>query len=87
MYDDGGLASGAPFPFALLSGRVPPREDNLDAIADTRTTVSQEVHEQFLEDIGALGRVYQAFGFQLELSVDSGAGRQGAVALRTSRMT
>jgi SpoVK/Ycf46/Vps4 family AAA+-type ATPase len=35
----------------------PATEDYLDAIDDTRTTVSREVHEQFLEDIGALGRV------------------------------
>ena len=32
-------------------------EDYLAAIAETRTTVSAEVHQDFLEDIDALGRV------------------------------
>ncbi|MFJ6280465.1 MULTISPECIES: ATP-binding protein [Arthrobacter] len=38
-------------------GKGPSTQDYLDAIDDTRTTVSEQVHEQFLEDIGALGRV------------------------------
>ncbi|MDF9276830.1 GNAT family N-acetyltransferase [Arthrobacter sp. EH-1B-1] len=35
----------------------PATQDYLDAIEDTRTTVSEEVHRQFLEDIDVLGRV------------------------------
>jgi len=37
--------------------RGPVTQDYLDAIADTRTTVSEEVQQEFLEDIDALGRV------------------------------
>ncbi|GAA4053221.1 hypothetical protein GCM10023063_47010 [Arthrobacter methylotrophus] len=35
----------------------PVTQDYLDAIADTRTTVSDAVYEEFLEDIDVLGRV------------------------------
>jgi len=35
----------------------PSTRDYLDAIGDTRTTVSAEVQADFLEDIEALGRV------------------------------
>jgi SpoVK/Ycf46/Vps4 family AAA+-type ATPase len=57
VYDDGGVASGG-----QLSVRRPPRkgpsnQDYLDAVGATRTTVGQDVHEQFLEDIDSLGRV------------------------------
>ena len=47
-------------PPPALRGAVrkgPATQDYLDAIAETRTTVSKEVHEQFLEDIEDLGRV------------------------------
>lgn len=49
VYDDGAAAP---------NGRKGPvTQDYLDAIADTRTTVSAEVHQDFLEDIDVLGRV------------------------------
>ena len=35
----------------------PVTQDYLDAIADTRTTVSEQVYQEFLEDIDVLGRV------------------------------
>ena len=56
VYDDGGLASSGSPPSASVR-KGPSTQDYLDAIADTRTTVSDEVHQQFLEDIDALGRV------------------------------
>jgi transitional endoplasmic reticulum ATPase len=55
--DDGGLGSGGPLSVRGAVRKGPSTEDYLDAIADTRTTVSAEVHQEFLEDIDALGRV------------------------------
>jgi transitional endoplasmic reticulum ATPase len=49
VYDDGASTGSG-------ERKGPSTQDYLDAIADTRTTVSKEVHEQFLEDIEALGR-------------------------------
>lgn len=71
VYDDGGTGGGAasgasPAPASngpasngpASNGRKgPTTQDYLDAIADTKTTVSEEVHEEFLEDIDVLGRV------------------------------
>jgi hypothetical protein len=57
VYDDGGLASGGTVSVREAVRKGPATEDYLDAIGETRTTVSQEVHELFLEDIDALGRV------------------------------
>jgi len=57
VYDDGGLASGGTVAIREAVRKGPATQDYLDAIAETRTTVSKEVHEQFLEDIDALGRV------------------------------
>ena len=55
--DDGGLGSGGALSVRGAVRKGPSTEDYLDAIADTRTTVSAEVHQEFLEDIDALGRV------------------------------
>jgi transitional endoplasmic reticulum ATPase len=57
VYDDGGLASGGDVSIREAVRKGPATQDYLDAIGDTRTTVSKEVHELFLEDIDALGRV------------------------------
>ena len=57
VYDDGGLASGGGVSVREAVRKGPATQDYLDAIADTRTTVSDEVHQEFLEDIDALGRV------------------------------
>ena len=57
--DDGGSTpAGAPVPGAGGSGRRgPSTEDYLDAISETKTTVSEEVAAAFLEDIEQLARV------------------------------
>jgi SpoVK/Ycf46/Vps4 family AAA+-type ATPase len=55
--DDGGLASAGGVAVREAARKGPTTQDYLDAIADTRTTVSDDVHEEFLEDIDALGRV------------------------------
>jgi len=57
VYDDGGLASGGALSVREAVRKGPSTEDYLDAISDTRTTVSAEVHQDFLEDIDSLGRV------------------------------
>jgi SpoVK/Ycf46/Vps4 family AAA+-type ATPase len=57
VYDDGGLASGARPSVREAVRKGPSTQDYLDAIAETRTTVSKEVHQDFLEDIDALARV------------------------------
>ena len=57
MYDDGGLASGGDVSVRAAVRKGPSTQDYLDAIGDTRTTVSAEVQADFLEDIEALGRV------------------------------
>jgi SpoVK/Ycf46/Vps4 family AAA+-type ATPase len=57
VYDDGGAASSGSASIREAVRKGPSTQDYLDAIADTRTTVSDEVHQQFLEDIDALGRV------------------------------
>ena len=57
MYDDGGAASGGDAASRAAVRKGPSTQDYLDAIGDTRTTVSDEVHQEFLEDIDALGRV------------------------------
>ena len=57
VYDDGGLASGGTVSVREAVRKGPSTQDYLDAIAETRTTVSEEVHQDFLEDIDALGRV------------------------------
>jgi transitional endoplasmic reticulum ATPase len=57
VYDDGGLASGGTVSVREAVRKGPSTQDYLDAIAETRTTVSAEVHQDFLEDIDALGRV------------------------------
>jgi SpoVK/Ycf46/Vps4 family AAA+-type ATPase len=51
-----GASSGGPAP-ASNARKGPVTQDYLDAIADTRTTVSDEVHQDFLEDIDSLARV------------------------------
>jgi SpoVK/Ycf46/Vps4 family AAA+-type ATPase len=56
VYDDG-AASGRSAASASNGRKGPVTQDYLDAIADTRTTVSEEVHQDFLEDIDVLGRV------------------------------
>ncbi|MDP5228267.1 MULTISPECIES: GNAT family N-acetyltransferase [Arthrobacter] len=50
VYDDGASPDG------VTPRRGPTTRDYLDTIADTRATVSDEVREAFLEDIGALSR-------------------------------
>ncbi|MFJ4227191.1 AAA family ATPase, partial [Paenarthrobacter nicotinovorans] len=55
VYDDGAAAGSASDGTNARKGPV--TQDYLDAIADTRTTVSPEVHQDFLEDIDVLGRV------------------------------
>jgi transitional endoplasmic reticulum ATPase len=57
VYDDGGLASGGSLSVREAVRKGPSTQDYLDAIGDTRTTVSAEAHQEFLEDIDALGRV------------------------------
>jgi hypothetical protein len=57
VYDDGGLASGGAVSVREAVRKGPSTQDYLDAVAETRTTVSAEVHQEFLEDIDALGRV------------------------------
>jgi len=57
VYDDGGLASGGKVSVREAVRKGPSTQDYLDAIGDTRTTVSPEVQADFLEDIEALGRV------------------------------
>ena len=57
VYDDGGLASGGDVSVREAVRKGPSTRDYLDAIGDTRTTVSAEVQADFLEDIEALGRV------------------------------
>jgi len=54
---DGGLASGGEVSVREAVRKGPSTQDYLDAIGDTRTTVSTEVQADFLEDIEALGRV------------------------------
>ena len=55
VYDDGATRR---FSRRASNGRKGPvTQDYLDAIGDTRTTVSPEVHQDFLEDIDVLGRV------------------------------
>jgi SpoVK/Ycf46/Vps4 family AAA+-type ATPase len=56
MDSDGGATGGNPASRTAVR-KGPSTEDYLDAIRDTRTTVSDEVHQDFLEDIDALGRV------------------------------
>lgn len=58
VYDDA-AAAGSPSKGSTASqGRKGPvTQDYLDAIADTRTTVSEQVYQEFLEDIDVLGRV------------------------------
>jgi SpoVK/Ycf46/Vps4 family AAA+-type ATPase len=58
VYDVGSSsgASGGSAP-ASDARKGPVTQDYLDAIAETRTTVSEEVHQDFLEDIDVLGRV------------------------------
>lgn len=56
VYDDG-LASEGQLLVHEAVRRGPSTQDYPDAIAETRTTVSEEVHQVFLEDIDALGRV------------------------------
>jgi hypothetical protein len=57
MDSDGGAASGGDPASRAAVRKGPSTRDYLDAIRDTRTTVSDEVHQDFLEDIDALGRV------------------------------
>src|SRR6478736_6430255 len=57
MDRDGGAASGGGKSLQEAVRKGPVTQDYLDAIADTRTTVSAEVQEEFLEDIDLLGRV------------------------------
>ncbi|EMY35856.1 ATPase central domain-containing protein [Arthrobacter crystallopoietes BAB-32] len=57
VYDDGGLGSADAGIFGGGGRRGPSTQDYLDAVADTRTTVSEEVHREFLTDIDVLGRV------------------------------
>ena len=57
VYDDGGAATGGDPASRAAVRKGPSTQDYLDAIGDTRTTVSDEVHQDFLEDIDALGRV------------------------------
>ncbi|WP_457964240.1 GNAT family N-acetyltransferase [Arthrobacter sp. D1-29] len=57
VYDDGGLASGGTLSVREAVRKGPSTQDYLEAIGETRTTVSDEVHQDFLEDIDRLGRV------------------------------
>jgi SpoVK/Ycf46/Vps4 family AAA+-type ATPase len=57
VYDDGGAASGGSAAVREAVRKGPSTQDYLDAIGETRTTVSAEVLQDFLEDIDALGRV------------------------------
>ena len=57
VYDDGGTGHADAGIFGAGERRGPSTQDYLDAIGDTRTTVSEEVHRGFLEDIDVLGRV------------------------------
>ena len=57
MDSNGGPASGGSASVREAVRKGPSTQDYLDAIGETRTTVSEEVHQDFLEDIGALGRV------------------------------
>ena len=57
VYDDGGLPSGGDVSVREEVRRGPSTRDYLDAIGETRTTVSAEVQADFLEDIGSLVRV------------------------------
>jgi SpoVK/Ycf46/Vps4 family AAA+-type ATPase len=57
VYDDGGLASGGSASVREAVRKGPATQDYLDAIGETRTTVSKEVYAEFLEDIDSLGRV------------------------------
>jgi transitional endoplasmic reticulum ATPase len=57
VYDDGGAASGGRASVREAVRKGPATQDYLAAIADTRTTVSAEVQQDFLEDIDLLGRV------------------------------
>ena len=56
VYDDA-ATSGAASTVSSNGRKGPVTQDYLDAIADTRTTVSDEVYQEFLEDIDVLGRV------------------------------
>lgn len=57
VYDDGGQATGRAPATRTADRKGPTTQDYLDAIGETRTTVSHEVHQDFLEDIDTLGRV------------------------------
>jgi SpoVK/Ycf46/Vps4 family AAA+-type ATPase len=57
MDSDGGAATGSSASVREAARKGPGTQDYLDAIADTRTTVSAEVQQEFLEDIDLLGRV------------------------------
>jgi transitional endoplasmic reticulum ATPase len=57
VYDDGGAGHADAGIFGAGERRGPSTQDYLDAIGDTRTTVSEEVHRDFLDDIDVLGRV------------------------------
>ncbi|MHA7208330.1 ATP-binding protein [Arthrobacter sp. MDT1-65] len=57
VYETGGPAPGGKLSVRETVRNGPSTEDYLEAIGETRTTVSDEVLEDFLEDIGTLGRI------------------------------